>query len=125
MNNAPDSQPSHGSGNTEPAAIRWFRRVVWISIFVNLGFALPGLFYPQLILITLGLSPLDSTVWLRNAAMLVLAVSLFYIPAATSPSKYPVYAWLTVASRLIAAVFWFRVAHSYPAFHSYLVTDLS
>ncbi|MGH9455308.1 MAG: hypothetical protein ACRD2O_15210, partial [Terriglobia bacterium] len=47
------------------------------------------------------------------------------IPAATSPSKYPVYAWLTVASRLIAAVFWFRVAHSYPAFHSYLITDLS
>lgn len=126
MSDPADSQMSSlETGNHETAGIRWFRRVVWLSIIVNLCFALPGLIYPDLILTTLGLSPLESTVWLRNAAMLVLAVSLFYIPAAMSPSKYPVFAWLTVASRLIAAVFWLQVASSTPALRPYFFTDLS
>ncbi|HXJ93263.1 MAG TPA: hypothetical protein VMT20_10335 [Terriglobia bacterium] len=110
------------------AAERWFGRIVWIGILVNLCFAIPAIFAPDMLLASLDLPPETSMVWLQNVGMLLLTLCLFYLPAAVAPSRHPTYTKLVVLARLIASGFWFFLLRqpSPPAFvHTALLTDLS
>ncbi len=108
--------------------LRWFGRVVWIGILVNLALAIPAIFAPRLLGITLGLGAESSDVWLRNVGMLLISCSIFYAVAAHDPLRYPAYSWLVAISRLIAAIFWIYMMRvtAYPALmRQFLFTDLA
>lgn len=94
----------------------WFRRIVWLGIMANLFFAIPALFFPKVLNEWLGFAPEADTVWLRNAGILLVLLNLLYMPAASDPFRYSVYARLTVAARFIAAAFFlwiiWRVPHT-------------
>src|SRR5260221_5098712 len=88
-------------------ALKWFGRVAWIGIVMNLSFALPALFAPDLLIPSLGVSLVQfSYTWLGNIGMLLVTLCIFYIPAASDPERYSIYAWIMVGARLFAAVFW-------------------
>src|SRR5262245_38904242 len=87
---------------------KWFGRVVWIGILVNLSFAIPALFTPQALATALGLGGLtpEASLWLRNAGMLLVVVSIFNAAAANDPLGTLPFARRVVVGRLIAALFW-------------------
>ena len=97
-------------------SLKWFSRVVWLGIVMNLAIAIPSIVAPQFLNISLGLGPEASPVWLRNVGMLLLSMCLFYAAAAHDPLRNPAYAWLAAVSRLIAAAFWLYMmrATTYP-----------
>jgi mono/diheme cytochrome c family protein len=111
----------HSSLN--PAA-RWFSRVVWLGIGFNLFFIAMQLFAPDFVNVAVGLAPGFPTVWNRAHGMMVLGLSILYMPAALHPLRYPGYSWLLVVSRLCATIFWaWCVASGQGAFGSYLASD--
>ncbi|HSK81730.1 MAG TPA: cytochrome c [Thermoanaerobaculia bacterium] len=87
--------------------LQWFRRLTWIGVAANLGFILPALFQPDVFdaMLGPGASAL-SYVWLGNAGLMLALATMFYMPAGKDPLRYPVYAWLSVLGRGLAASFW-------------------
>ena len=47
----------------------------------------------------------DPLIWPRFAALLLILLSAFYIPAAVDPSRYRASAWLAVLARFAGALF--------------------
>jgi len=92
--------------------LKWFCRLIFIGIVINLSFAIPALFAAQFLTTLLGLPNQAIYPWLNNVGMLLIGVSLFYIPAALAPERWFAYSWLTVISRFIAVVFWYWLANT-------------
>jgi cytochrome c5 len=116
----PQLQPEISSN---PAA-RWFSRVVWLGIVFNLFFVAMEVFAPDFINVGVGLAPGFPTVWNRAHGIMVLALTILYIPAARDPLRYPGYSWMLVVSRLAAVVLWaWCLASGQGSFGSYLATD--
>jgi cytochrome c5 len=114
--------PQHSSANNSAAV--WFSRVVWAGILFNVVFIATELFSPDTINVGVGLTPGFPTVWNRAHAMMVLALTILYIPAARDPLRYGGYSWMLVVSRLCAAGFWtWCVATAQGSFVSYLISD--
>ena len=94
----------------------WFRRCVWVGILLNLFFAIAAILFPHKLIHWLGFAPATDTVWLRDVGMLLMVLNLFYMPVASAPFRYAVFARLTVAARFIPAFFFLwvmrRVPHS-------------
>ena len=119
----PQPQLIHAESLPNSAA-RWFSRVVWLGIVFNLFFVVTQVFAPDFINVAVGLAPGFPTVWNRAHGMMVLALSILYIPAAVDPLRYPGYSWLLVVSRLAAVGFWaWCLASGQGAFGSYLASD--
>ena len=72
-------------------AEKWFGRLVSIGILLNLCFALPAMFAPDMLLAGLDLAPEASTLWLQNIRMLLLSLSVYFTrrPRLPCPSSYP------------------------------------
>jgi hypothetical protein len=105
-------------------ALVWFSRVVWLGIVFNLGFVAMQVFAPDFVDVGVGLQPGLVTVWNRAHGMMVLALSLLYIPAAMNPRGYPGYSWVLVVSRLLASVFWaWCIGSGQGGFGPYLAMD--
>jgi hypothetical protein len=83
---------------------QWFRRVVWLGILSNLALALPVLFLPDEMLAMFSLPSASPAMWPSFAALLLILLSLFYIPA-TKPLQYRPVAWLAVMARLAGVIF--------------------
>ncbi len=94
----------------EPASaadLARFRWVLWIAVLVEAVFAIPGLFAPATVAQWLGTSLVPfNYVWLGNAALLVLQIGIFSLPAAANPVRWRVYAWLAVVARALLSIFW-------------------
>ena len=86
-------------------AARWFQRVTWVGIFANLALALPTIAAPAFMIDRIGLPTATPDLWPRFAGLLLVLLSVFYMPAATDVNRYRVVAWFTVASRLTGTVF--------------------
>ena len=108
---------------TPNSAVRWFSLVVWLGIACNALFIAQELFMPDSVNFGLGLPPGGPVVWNQAHAMMVLALSIFYMPAALDPLRNPDYSWLLVLSRFLAAIFWIFIWRSNPAFLSYILMD--
>ena len=81
-----------------------FRIVVWLGIAANWSFGIWVLFFdPHKLLDALNLGQQASVLWLYNYSVLLMILSLFYIPAASDPFRYRMNAWLLVAGRLVPA----------------------
>lgn len=83
----------------------WFRRVVWLGIVANMGLAVPTLLAPERMIEFVGLPAATPLLWPRFAALLLILLSLFYMPAGIDPVRYRLVAWLTLVSRLAGVVF--------------------
>jgi mono/diheme cytochrome c family protein len=106
------------------AAAIWFGRVVWLGIVLNVFFVLAQLFAPDEINVRVGLTPGFPTVWNRSHGVMVLALSVLYMPAAHDPLRFPTYSWLVVGSRLMASMFWgWCIYTGQGSFGSFLLMD--
>jgi RoxA-like, cytochrome c-like len=94
----------------------WFHRLVWVGILANLALALPGLFATERLLAWLALEPASPVLWPRFASLLLILLSLFYIPAAVNLYTHRANAWLAVLSRFAGVVFFFVHAGDYILF---------
>lgn len=90
----------------------WLARhaiVVWIGIALNLAFALPLLIAPDQLMAALGIPPVPG-LWPRFAGLLLVILSVFYVPVTIDFERHEIFAWLAVfPSRTFGAVF-FAVA---------------
>lgn len=93
---------------------RWFGRVVWLGIFVNMFFVVPLLFFPETLLSLLQMQIPVPIIWVRAAGLLLLEISILYIPGAIDPYRYKATAWMSVlvtrgggSSFFLVAVFFF------------------
>lgn len=83
----------------------WFGRVVLLGVFVNIALALPTLILPNFVLGLLQRPLTHEPMWAHFAALLLILLSLLYIPGAIDPLRYRLGAWLSVVSRLGGALF--------------------
>ena len=87
----------------------WFRRIVILGILVNLFLALPGIFIPNPVLETVHIEPARDPIWPAFSCILLVLLSLFYIPAALNPFRHRFSAIMTVLARLAGAVFFLLI----------------
>jgi len=90
---------------TSGGAARWFSRVVWLGIAANLGLAIPTLLMPARMLAMSNLPITEPLLWTQFAALLLILLSVFYVPAALDPRRYRLVAWISVLARLAGVVF--------------------
>ena len=83
----------------------WFKRVMWLGIIANFALAVPTLLAPERMIEFVGLPMPAPLLWTRFAALLLILLSLFYMPAAIDPVRYRLVALLTLVSRLAGVVF--------------------
>ena len=86
-------------------AARWFSRVVWLGIVCNLALAIPTLVAPGQTMTLTRMPPASPLLWPQFSALLLILLSVFYIPAALDFARYQITAWCTVGSRLAGVVF--------------------
>jgi len=84
---------------------RWFSRIVWLGIVCNLALAVPTLFAPEQTMALTRMPPASPLLWPQFSALLLILLSIFYIPAALDFARYRITAWCTVGSRLAGVVF--------------------
>jgi len=87
------------SSHLQSSHVKWFRRAVWLGILADWALGIPTIFAPEWVLSTLGLEQTGDPIWTAFAALLVVLLSLFYIPAANDPYRYKLGAWFTVFAR--------------------------
>jgi mono/diheme cytochrome c family protein len=102
---------------------RWFSRVAWLGILINLIFVATEMLAPDMVNVMFGAPVTGSTVWNLAHAAMVLALSILYIPAAIAPLRYPAYTWLIVGSRWIAVAIWVYISRTSPGFIQSLILD--
>ncbi len=91
----------------------WFGRVVWLGIFANLLIAIPSLILPGETLVAFAFPAAYPLLWVTVSALFLILLSLFYIPAALQPLRYPPVSWLTVLARLVGVVFFLGFNRDY------------
>jgi hypothetical protein len=85
-----------------------FAVIVWIGVIANWSFAAWAVFFdPHALLTALNLGDVPSVIWLYNYSILLMILSLFYIPAAHDPFRYRANAWLLIVGRLVPAATFF------------------
>ena len=95
---------------------RWFSRVMSVGIVANLALAIPTLFFPERLMAWNDLPVANPVMWPRFAALLLILLSAFYIPAAVDPDRYRVTAWSAVLSRLAGVLFFLTQPREYLMF---------
>src|SRR5258706_3750887 len=84
---------------------RWFRRVMWLGILTNIALSVATMVAPARMLAMSDLPPAMPDLWPRFAALLLILLSTFYMPAAIDPDRYRANAWFAVGSRLVGVIF--------------------
>lgn len=110
-------------------SLTWFRRLVWLGAAVNATFIIPAIFAQDLLrgMLRSAQYVTFSHLWLVATGLVLLGVTLLYLPAAHAPEERPATAWLLVVSRFIAAAFWLRVTlqPDRQVFASFLISDFT
>jgi ribose/xylose/arabinose/galactoside ABC-type transport system permease subunit len=84
---------------------RWYSRVVWLGVLLNMIFVVGTFFFPLDFLEILNI-PAPPTIWIRTSGMLLCIISIFYIPGAVDPMRYRWTAILAVVpSRAFGSTF--------------------
>src|SRR5262245_19806894 len=83
----------------------WFKRVVWLGVLANFALAVPTLVAPEFMMRLVGIPIASPVMWPQVAALLVMLLSSFYIPAANNYARYRATAWTAVFARLAGLVF--------------------
>jgi hypothetical protein len=83
----------------------WFKRVVWLGILANFALAIPTLIVPARMVELTGIPPATPLLWVQFSALLLILLSIFYMPAGIDYVRYYATAWTTVGSRLAGVIF--------------------
>ncbi|EGJ30336.1 MULTISPECIES: hypothetical protein [Moorena] len=76
---------------------KWFGRVVWLGLIINVVFfVIPLLFFPEVMLSLLKMQIPVPIIWVRAAGLLLLEISILYIPGAMDPYRYKATAWMSI-----------------------------
>jgi mono/diheme cytochrome c family protein len=102
----------------------WFQRVTWVGIAANLALAIPTLFAPERLMELASLPAAVPLMWVRFSALLLVLLSLFYVPAARDCTRFRVVAWLAVGARLAGVVFFSTQPRAYLLFGLFDLTFL-
>ena len=102
---------------------RWFKRVLWLGIIANCALAVPTMFAPARMLELTSLPMATPLVWPQFAGLLLVLLSVFYMPAGVDLDRYRVVAWLAVGARLAGVVFF--VGFQAAAYHMLGYFDLA
>src|SRR5882672_1724639 len=84
---------------------RWFRRVLWLGIITNLALAVPTVLIPARMLEFSRLPEASPLLWTQFSGLLLVLLSIFYMPAGVDLDRYRVVAWLAVGARLAGVIF--------------------
>jgi hypothetical protein len=87
------------------AAGRWFQRVIWLGILSNLALAVPTLIAPERMIVLTRLPPASPVLWVQFSGLLLILLSIFYVPAGIDFVRYRATAWMAVGSRLAGVIF--------------------
>jgi hypothetical protein len=90
--------------NSVPAG-RWFKRVLWLGIISNLALAVPTILAPARMLELSRLPMATPLLWPQFAGLLLVLLSVFYMPAGIDLDRYRPVAWLAIGSRLAGVAF--------------------
>ena len=85
-------------------ALKWFRITVGLGFVVNMAFALPALFAPRFLEGLADWNISNTPYWLQNVGILLVIISVMYIPAIQDPFRYLFISYLLVAGRFSAGV---------------------
>lgn len=107
----------------DTSAGRWFRRVIWIGILANCALAIPTIFAPARMVEFSNLPPASPLVWPQFAGLLLVLLSIFYMPAGLDPDRYRLNAWFAVGARVAGVVFF--VGFQDRAYHTLGYFDLA
>jgi hypothetical protein len=88
---------------------KWFMRVLWLGILSNLALAVPTVLAPARMIELTGLPQATPLVWPQFAGLLLILLSIFYMPAGIDFVRYRVTAWSAVGSRLAGVIFFVGV----------------
>src|SRR4029077_17664572 len=86
-----------------------YRWVTWFGIVLNSLFIFPLLLFPRFTLDLLKI-PLDELIFARTAGLLLLWISIFYVPASFDLKTYRVYAWIAAFPTRFGGATFFYVA---------------
>ncbi len=78
---------------------RWFRASMWLGIVQDWVLGVPAIFAPERTLKVVRQRPTGDPTWTAFASLLVVLLSLFYIPGAQDPYRYRTTACLSVLAR--------------------------
>jgi len=92
---------------------RWFTRVMWVGIAANLLLALPTIAAPDQMTAFSNLPTVTPNLWARFAGLLLVLLSVFYMPAAIDPDRYRASAWMAVGARLAGVLFFLTEPRQY------------
>ena len=84
---------------------RWFKRVMWLGIFANIALSLPTIAAPDMMIQMIGFPTATPVMWPRFAGLLLVILSVFYMPAAVDPDRYRANAWMAIGSRAAGVSF--------------------
>ena len=90
--------------------------MMWVGIFANLALAVPTLLLPERMMEWIDLPLATPIMWPRFAALLLILLSVFYMPAAVDPDRYRTTAWTAVLSRLAGVLFFLTQPREYLMF---------
>ena len=92
-----------GKQYTYYTGLKWFRFLVGFGFVTNmLLFALPAIFAPRLLESLLNVGTTNTIQWLQNVGILLVIISVMYIPAIRDPFRYLFISFLLVAGRFSA-----------------------
>jgi hypothetical protein len=88
--------------------ITWLSWVVIVGVLINIiGMALPFVFAPQWYLDFFGLpGGGGSVIWMRQAGLLLLFISILYLPGGIDPLRYIWNAYFAVLVRMSIGLYW-------------------
>ena len=87
-----------------------------VGIVANLALAIPTLLFPERMMAWINLPVASPVMWPRFAALLLILLSTFYMPAAVDPDRYRATAWIAVLSRLAGVLFFLTQPREYLMF---------
>lgn len=95
------------------ARVRILCWAVVIGVLINiLGMALPFIFRPQWYLDTFGLPGGGaSTLWMRQAGLLLFFISILYVPGGFDPRRYAMNAVFGVVTRFAIGSYWLYLVY--------------
>jgi hypothetical protein len=98
----------------------WFKRVLWLGIISNFALAVPTLLVPARMVELTRVPPATPLMWVQFSALLLILLSVFYMPAGIDYIRYRATALMAVGSRFAGVIFFVgfqdRVYHMFGYF---------
>jgi len=83
----------------------WFKRVLWVGIISNFALAVPTLLAPARMVELTGIPPATPLLWVQFSGLLLILLSIFYMPAGIDYLRYRATAWSAVGARIAGVIF--------------------